>query len=67
MDEEGKAKAYGAGLLSGCEELQYCITDTPTRQELEIEKAIATTYPETGLQPLYFVAKSMEDMRSKLL
>ena len=65
--EEGKPKAYGAGLLSGCQELQYCVTDAPKRCSLELEQAIATGYPETGLQPLYFVASSMEDMRTKLM
>lgn len=67
VDEDGAPKAYGAGLLSGCQELKYCITDTPKRHDLDIEKAMATTYPETGLQPLYFVSRSMEDMRRKLL
>ena len=66
-DEEGRPKAYGAGLLSGCKELQYCVTDTPKHHELVIETAIATSYPETGLQPHYFVAKTLEDMRAKLM
>lgn len=67
VEESGQPKAYGAGLLSGCQELQYCVTDTPKRCQLDLDQAILTSYPETGLQPLYFVASSMEDMRSKLL
>ena len=67
VEENGSAKAYGAGLLSSCQELQHCVSDTPERHAFEIEKAIATTHPETGLQPLYFVAESIEDMRNKLM
>lgn len=67
VEEEDGPKAYGAGLLSGCKELQYCISDAPKRQDLVIETAIATRYPETGFQPLYFVAKSLKDMRKKLM
>ncbi len=65
--EDGQARACGAGLLSGSEELQYCITDTPTKLPLSIEQAVMTHYPLTGLQPLYFVAESMQDMRNKLV
>jgi len=65
--EDGKARACGAGLLSGSEELEYCITDTPTKLSLDIEEAVKTPYPLTGLQPLYFVSESMEDMRNKLM
>lgn len=27
--EDGKKKAYGAGILSSFEELEYCVTDQP--------------------------------------
>lgn len=67
VKEDGFPKAYGAGLLSSCKELQYCITDAPEHQDLVIEKAIVTSYPETGLQPLYFVAETLNDMRKKLM
>lgn len=67
VDEDGAPRAYGAGMLSARQELKHCITDAPKRHDLDIEEAIATTYPDTGLQPHYFVARSMEDMRRKLL
>ena len=65
--EDGQARACGAGLLSSSEELQHCITDTPTKLPLDIEEAVETPYPLTGLQPLYFVSESMEDMKNKLV
>ena len=64
--EDGKPRAYGAGLLSGAEELQYCTSATPTRLPLDIKKVVETPYPTEGLQPLYFVAESINDMSKKL-
>ncbi len=66
VDEEGIPKAYGAGLLSGNEELQYCVTDRPERRHLDIKESLETKYPESGLQPLYFVASSLEAMRDQM-
>ena len=66
VSEGGSPKAYGAGLLSGNEELQYCVTDRPERKPLNIEESIVTKYPETGLQPLYFIANSLEEMRDQM-
>ena len=66
--EEGdKLRAYGAGLLSGCQELQYCITSKPEHRDFDINAAIVTKYPERGLQPLYFVVESLDDMKNKMM
>lgn len=67
VDEGGIPKAYGAGILSAPQELNQCITDVPQHKDLDIETAIATSYPETGIQPIYFVAKSMESMTRQLM
>lgn len=67
VDEGGIPKAYGAGILSASRELNQCITDVPQHKDLDIETAIATSYPETGIQPIYFVAKSMESMTRQLM
>ena len=66
-EEDGRLKAYGAGLLSGCQELQYCVTDKPEHREFDIAAALVTTYPETGLQPLYFVVESLDSMKNKMM
>ena len=66
VDEDGQPKAYGAGILSSSEELEYCVTDAPKRCELDPEKVVVTSYPMTSLQPLYYVAKSIADMKAKL-
>ena len=33
--EDGQKKAYGAGILSGLGELQYCLTDVPKFKKLD--------------------------------
>ena len=66
-EESGKLRAYGAGLLSGCQELQYCITSKPEHRDFDINAAIVTEYPESGLQPLYFVVESLDDMKNKMM
>ena len=66
-EESGELRAYGAGLLSGCQELQYCLTDKPNHKVFDIDNALVTKYPETGLQPLYFVVNSLDDMKNKMV
>ena len=66
-EENGELKAYGAGLLSGNEELQYCVTGTPEHMDFDLDAAMVTKYPETGLQPLYFVVESLDVMKNKMM
>lgn len=66
-EEGGKLRAYGAGLLSGCQELQYCVTDKPEHRDFDISAALVTKYPESGLQPLYFVVESLDDMKDRMM
>jgi phenylalanine-4-hydroxylase len=66
-EEGGELRVYGAGLLSGSQELQYCITDQPEHRDFDINAAIVTKYPESGLQPLYFVTESLDDMKNKMM
>lgn len=65
--QEGKLKAYGAGLLSSFGELQYCLSDKPELKEFEPESTAVTTYPITEYQPIYFVANSFEDAKDKMM
>lgn len=65
--QQGKIKAYGAGLLSSFGELQYCIeSDECERRNFEPDKACVQEYPITKFQPIYFVANSFEDAKEKL-
>lgn len=58
--QEGKRKAYGAGLLSSFGELEYCLTDVPVVRPFEPEKVVEQPYPITNYQPVYFEAESFD-------
>ena len=38
--QDGKRKAYGAGILGSIEELNYCVTDKPKFYPLDIDNII---------------------------
>ncbi|KAF8822568.1 aromatic amino acid hydrolase AAH1 [Cardiosporidium cionae] len=68
--QDNKLKAYGAGLLSSFGELQFATS--PTNGKCEIREwnpfvASTTPYPITTYQPIYFAARSLEDVKSKVL
>ncbi|GMI00352.1 hypothetical protein TrLO_g11372 [Triparma laevis f. longispina] len=73
--EDGEHKAYGAGLLSSFGELEYACADyrpaggTEDRPELKPwDPAVAGVqeFPITTYQPIYFVAESLNDAKSKM-
>uniref|UniRef100_UPI00358F0EAA phenylalanine-4-hydroxylase-like n=1 Tax=Myxine glutinosa TaxID=7769 RepID=UPI00358F0EAA len=64
--QEGKIKAYGAGVLSSFGELKYCLTDKPELRPFEPENTCLQGYPITEFQPIYYVAESFEDAKDKV-
>lgn len=64
--QDGQLKAYGAGLLSSFGELQYCLSDKPQVRPFEPAKTCEQEYPITSFQPVYFVADSFDDAKTKL-
>ena len=73
--EDGEYKAYGAGLLNSFGELEYACADyrpaggTEERPELKPwDPAVAGVqeFPITTYQPIYFVAESLNDAKSKM-
>ncbi|KRZ73335.1 putative phenylalanine-4-hydroxylase 1, partial [Trichinella papuae] len=66
-EQEGKRKAYGAGLLSSFGELQYCLTDEPEVYPFNPEITATTEYPITSYQPKYFLAQSFEHAKEQLI
>ena len=74
-DKGARRRAYGAGLLSSFGELEYaCAPYRPAGGEQRMpeyrawDPAAAATqaYPITTYQPLYFVAESMADAKSRM-
>lgn len=75
LREQGELKAYGAGLLSSFGELEYaCAPERPAgggeqRPALEPwDPAVAARqeYPITEYQPRYFVARSLQDAKTRM-
>ncbi|KAJ1654278.1 hypothetical protein IWQ61_005765 [Dispira simplex] len=64
--KETTVRAYGAGLLSSFGELEYCLSDTPSRRPFEPSKTCVQKYPVTEYQPVYFVAESFNDAKEKV-
>ncbi|KAK3603535.1 hypothetical protein CHS0354_027955 [Potamilus streckersoni] len=64
--QEGKVKAYGAGLLSSFGELEYCLTETPELRPFEPFKTAEQKYPITEFQPVYYVAESFETSQAQM-
>ena len=65
--QDGKVKAYGAGLLSSFGELQHCLSDTPEVRPLDPFKTSLQKYIVTEMQPVYFLAESFQDAKEKLM
>ena len=74
--EEGKRKAYGAGLLSSFGELEYACapyrpaggeTSTPQYLPWDPIQAARQPYPITKYQPVLFVADSLEGAKERML
>lgn len=63
--EEGRIKAFGAGLLSSVSELERL--DASRLVPWSVEAAAATPYDPTTYQPRYFVAASVERLLGDVL
>ena len=80
--QNGKLKAFGAGLLSSYGELEWCLSGElvrlfislriplsgkPELQSFDPVKTGVQKYPITEHQPLYFVTESFEDAKAKMM
>ncbi|KAJ8919897.1 hypothetical protein NQ315_006426 [Exocentrus adspersus] len=65
--ENGKLKAYGAGLLSSYGELQYALEEKAEIRPFEPVKTALQKYPITEYQPVYYVAESFEDAKERMI
>lgn len=64
--QNGKTKAYGAGLLSSYGELEYSLSGAPKVLPFEPMVTGDQEYPITEYQPVYFLAESFEDAQQRL-
>lgn len=64
VKEPTGVKAYGAGILGGVGELEYCLTDKPKLYPLDLVEITTKHYDNivvNDMQPYYFVAESFEN------
>jgi len=71
--EDGKHKAFGAGLLSSFGELEYACSDDhpgadqpPEFKPWDPKVAAHQEFPITTYQPVYFVAESVQDAKQRM-
>jgi phenylalanine-4-hydroxylase len=57
-EEDGRIKAYGAGLLSSFGELTHAFGDEVERRPFDLEQVIATPYDYSDMQPVLYVIPS---------
>lgn len=67
--QNGKYKAYGAGILSSVGELAYCVTDEPEMKPLDPYEIAQNhlTFPISSMQPIYFVADSFTNAKQQIV
>jgi phenylalanine-4-hydroxylase len=70
LQEEGGLKAYGAGLLSSFGELDHALqtgnSDGVEFRDWDPQQAAQQAFPITEYQPVYFVADSLQDAKSRM-
>lgn len=66
--ENGKKKAYGAGILSSFGELEWAFSDGPKFYPLDCEEIAENhrNFPISTVQPYYFLANSFKDVKKKM-
>lgn len=66
IQENGKLKIYGAGILSSKGESLYCVGDLPQRVPYNIREIVATPYIKDRYQSKYFVITSYKELYNSL-
>jgi len=66
--EDGKRKAYGAGILSSFGEFEWALSDKPKFLPLDWEEIAENhrDFPISSVQPYYFLAESFGDAKKKI-
>jgi phenylalanine-4-hydroxylase len=66
IQEKGKLKIYGAGILSSKGESAYCVGDVPQRVPYIVEDVVNTPYIKDRYQTKYFVIDSYKALYDSL-
>jgi phenylalanine-4-hydroxylase len=63
VEDEGKVKAYGAGLLSSFGELEHAFSDEVERRPFDLEQVINHEYSYSDMQPVLYVIPSYAELK----
>ncbi|WP_143435130.1 phenylalanine-4-hydroxylase [Hymenobacter roseosalivarius] len=66
VQEDGKPRIYGAGLVSSAGEIHHCVHDETARPAFELATVLATPYSEERFQEQYFVLNSWEQLTASV-
>jgi phenylalanine-4-hydroxylase len=62
IQQNGKLKIYGAGILSSHGETKFCVSNQPQHFPFSVEKILNTPYRNDCIQDKYFVLESFEQL-----
>jgi phenylalanine-4-hydroxylase len=66
IEEEGRTKIFGAGILSSTGEIPFSLSDRVERRPFVTDEVIATDYDPSRMQELLFVIPSFAFLRSEV-
>ena len=62
INEDGRLRIYGAGILSSAGETKFCLSDEPARRPFDVADILATPYVKDRMQDVYFFIDSYEQL-----
>ena len=63
VEDKGDVKAYGAGLLSSCGELEHAFSDKVERRPFDLEQVIKHDFTYSDMQPVLYVIPSYAELK----
>lgn len=66
MEENGKIKIYGAGIISSSGETENCLSEHVQRQDFDVKIIMNTSFRNDVIQNNYFVIRSFEQLYRSL-
>ena len=66
INEGGRLRIYGAGILSSAGETVFCLSHAPARRPFDVAAILATPYAKDRMQDVYFVIDSYEQLAASV-
>jgi phenylalanine-4-hydroxylase len=62
IEENGKTRIYGAGIISSAGETEYSLGPVPARYPFDVAQVLNTPFHKDRMQDMYFVINSFEQL-----